>query len=354
MKFQEPTRKPSVIYADNSWEFGKSGEELFWNLCTSTPHRSETTGLVERAVRKVKEGTSAELLQPGLDNEWCEIFKISCLMGKHHMKGGSECPLTDLWYLLEQWSNITLSLRKTYRDYINLGQKSCQVNSSVMYCTREESGKETSRSQTLKNWRTWTHQKSTPEGSMQRKCQRRWKVKSSFSQSQMEQFNISGGDQRLRPSTLIQDRPERGEGQEVLRGESDGLSSPTPHQDDSTLDDAEARNDFWSITGDFICRHHVEPTSQPVHAERRIISYSDEVHRSYQKQTHTRHFDAMMVRILTITGTWMEKENYQMHGQVSQDSLYWMNGHLMDFHGPVRRLTRKQTTSRPDKLWPEM
>ena len=26
----------------------------------------------------------------------------------------------------------------------------------------------------------------------------------------------------------------------------------------TTLDDAEARNDFWSITGDFICRHHVE------------------------------------------------------------------------------------------------
>ena len=100
----------------------------------------------------------------------CEIFKISCLMGRQHMKGGSECPLTDQWYRLEQWSNVTLSLRRTYRDYINLGQKSCQVYSSVMYCMREESGKETSWSQTLKNWIRWTHQKFTPEGSMQRKC----------------------------------------------------------------------------------------------------------------------------------------------------------------------------------------
>ena len=25
----------------------------------------------------------------------CETFKISCLMGRHSMKGGSECPLTD-------------------------------------------------------------------------------------------------------------------------------------------------------------------------------------------------------------------------------------------------------------------
>ena len=38
-KFLEPNRKPKVIYADNSLEFGKSCEELSWNHCTSTPHR---------------------------------------------------------------------------------------------------------------------------------------------------------------------------------------------------------------------------------------------------------------------------------------------------------------------------
>ena len=75
----------------------------------------------------------------------------------------------------------------------------------------------------------------------------------------MEQLIPLGGDQRLIPSTFIRDRPERGEEQEVLRGESDGFSSPNPLQDDSTLDDAEAQNDFWSVTGDFIYRHHVEP-----------------------------------------------------------------------------------------------
>ena len=69
---------------------------------------------------------------------------------------------------------------------------------------------------------------------------------------------VSGGDQRLRTSTLIRDRPERGEEQGGLRGESDGLSSPTPLQDDSTQGDAEAKNDFWSMTGDVIYRHHVE------------------------------------------------------------------------------------------------
>ena len=41
-KFLEPERKPKVIYTDNSLEFGKACEDLSWNHCTSTPHRSET------------------------------------------------------------------------------------------------------------------------------------------------------------------------------------------------------------------------------------------------------------------------------------------------------------------------
>ena len=70
---------------------------------------------------------------------------------------------------------------------------------------------------------------------------------------------ILEGEQRVRTYTLIRERSERGEEQEVFRGESDGISSPNPLQDDSTRDDAEAKDDFWSITGDFIYRHHVEP-----------------------------------------------------------------------------------------------
>ena len=70
---------------------------------------------------------------------------------------------------------------------LNLVQKSCQAYSSVLYCMRWESGKETSWSQTLQNWSRWTHLKSTPEGSMLENCQRRWKVTNLYSQSQMEQ-----------------------------------------------------------------------------------------------------------------------------------------------------------------------
>ena len=70
LKFLEPERKPKVIYTDNSLEFGKACGDLSWNHCTSTPHRSETNEIAERAVRRVKEGTSAVLLQSGLNESW--------------------------------------------------------------------------------------------------------------------------------------------------------------------------------------------------------------------------------------------------------------------------------------------
>ena len=69
-KFLEPDRKPKVMKTDNSLEFGKACEEHSRNHCTSTPHRSETNGIAKRAVRRVKEGTSAVLLQSGLNENW--------------------------------------------------------------------------------------------------------------------------------------------------------------------------------------------------------------------------------------------------------------------------------------------
>ena len=65
-----------------------------------------------------------------------------------------------------------------------------------------------------------------------------------------------GGDQELRTSTLIRPRPIQGEGHVDFLGESEG-SFPQPH--DSLPVAGEAMNDFWSMSGSFIYRHHVEP-----------------------------------------------------------------------------------------------
>ena len=61
-KVLEPERKPKVIYTDNSFEFGKACEDLSWNHCTSNTTQIGNNGIAERAVRRVKKGTSAVLL----------------------------------------------------------------------------------------------------------------------------------------------------------------------------------------------------------------------------------------------------------------------------------------------------
>ena len=58
---------------------------------------------------------------------------------------------------------------------------------------------------------------------------------------------IFGRGQRLRTSTLTRDRPKRSEEQEILQGNSDEWFSPSHLQEDSTRDDEEAKNDFWTI-----------------------------------------------------------------------------------------------------------
>ena len=173
MKFLQQTRKPKVIYTDNSLEFGKSCEELSWNRCTSTLHRSETNWIAERAVRRVKEGTSAVLLQSGLEKWWADSMECYCyLRNIQDLLSDGKTPYERRFGMPSNGPVMPFGacLRRTYRDYINLAQKSCQVYSSVMYCMRVESEKETLWSHTLKNSRRWTHLNSTPEGSMQRKC----------------------------------------------------------------------------------------------------------------------------------------------------------------------------------------
>ena len=65
-----------------------------------------------------------------------------------------------------------------------------------------------------------------------------------------------GGDQELRTSTSIRQRPIQGESNIGFLGESEG-SLPQTH--DSLPVAGEAINDFWSMSGNFIYRHHVEP-----------------------------------------------------------------------------------------------
>ena len=177
----------------------------------------------------------------------CETFKISCLMGNH---------LKDRSLRLVHWLSITPFLRKTSQESINLERKSYLDCSSDTLCTRGEFGRETNWLQTLRSWRRWTHRKST---------QKRLNAKEVIFPKAKGEFIFPiadgrikpiGGDQDLRTSTSIRHRPIQRESNLDFLAESEG-SVPPPQ--DSFLDAGEAINDFWSMSGSFIYRHHVEP-----------------------------------------------------------------------------------------------
>ena len=173
------------------------------------------------------------------------------------MEGGSECPLTSVTV----WRNGRISPISA-KDLFRLHQFFAQVLPGIFLgCAlyAGESGRETLWSKTLKE---------LEELAASELQARRLNAKEVLTPMKNEKFvfpvadgtvKTLGGVQSLRPYTWIRDCPERGEEQEIHQGKSDELHSPTKLQDDSTRDDAEAKNDFLSITGDFIYRHHVEP-----------------------------------------------------------------------------------------------
>ena len=170
-KFLEPDGKPKVIFTDNSSEFGKACADLFWNHCTSTSHRSETNGIAERAVRRVKEGTSAVLLQSGLNESWwadsmeCYTYlrNVTDLLsdGKtpYERRFGQpfKGPIIPFGSLFEYHPTSA-------KDQSRIHQFGKKVSpglfiGNALYAG--EFGRVTYWLQTLMSWRRWTHQKSS-------------------------------------------------------------------------------------------------------------------------------------------------------------------------------------------------
>ena len=132
-------------------------------------------------------------------------------------------------------------------------------------------------------------------------------------------------------------------------GESEG-SLPPPH--DSFPDASEAMNDFWSMSGNFIYRHHVEP---------RVKLYSPReesfpIPLKYIDVTRTTHTNLDVMRESLIDDYW----NIDGSRELSDPWTGFTQFTLLEEKPPDGfmwsgvRLTRKQLASRPDHLWPEL
>ena len=123
---------------------------------------------------------------------------------------------------------------------------------------------------------------------------------------------LPGRDYEFQEPTLRREHTAR---RENLSGESHDAREE--FQPEETKDDAEARKDFWSIQGDFIYRHHIEPRVQlyvPREESFPIPLKCIDVIRS----THT-DLDAAQENEWMTIGMSTETEICQIRGRVSQD-----------------------------------
>ena len=68
--FTKPTDKVLRLYSDSSKEIAKAAPDLGWRHDSCTPHRPQSNGSAERAVRRVLDGARTILFRSGLPHSW--------------------------------------------------------------------------------------------------------------------------------------------------------------------------------------------------------------------------------------------------------------------------------------------
>ena len=164
----------------------------------------------------------------------------------------------------------------------------------------------------------------------------------------MDESKTPGEDQALRTSTLIRPRPNRGEGHIDFLGESEG-SFPQPH--DSHPVAGEATHDFCSMSGSFIYRHHVEPRVK-LNSPR---EESFPIPLKYVDVSRTAHTNLDVKQEKRIDDYWNIDGSRDLSDPWTGFTQFTLLEKAPDgYTWSGWRLTRKQLTSRPDHLWPEL
>ena len=154
---------------------------------------------------------------------------------------------------------------------------------------------------------------------------------------------LSGRDYEFQKPTLRRESTVR---RENFSRESHGVGEEFPPEE--TKDDAETRKDFWSIQGDFIYRHLIEPRVQLYVPEEESfpipLNYTGVLRSTYTDLGIAQEKNEFM----TIGST--EIEICQIRGRISPDLHYWTKLLRKVFKWSRVRLTKIRTSSRPDHV----
>ena len=149
---------------------------------------------------------------------------------------------------------------------------------------------------------------------------RRWTNKICWRRSGTENIHLDTG------------HPIRGEGHRDFLGQSEG--SPPPSPQDSYPDAGEARNDFWSMSGNFTYRHHVEPRvklysprqeSFPIPLK--YIDVSRTTHTNLDVMQESRIDDYLNIDgSRDLSDSWTGFTQFTLSGEKHPDGCMWSGG----------------------------
>ena len=157
---------------------------------------------------------------------------------------------------------------------------------------------------------------------------------------------LSGRDNEFQEPTPRREQCARSES---LSGDSHGVAEES--QPAEQEDEAEARKDFWSLRSDFIYRHHIEPRVQLYVPKEETFS----IPLKYIDVARSTHTDLDIAQEKRIDDHWNVNENRSLPDPWTGYTKFTPlketppKGYMCSGW----RLTKNQTTSRPDHTWPE-
>ena len=303
-------------------------------------------------------GTSAVLLQSGLDGQWwadsmecfCYLRNVQDLLedGKtlYELRFGEpfKVPIIPFGAMV---GNHPISAREINQEFINLARRYYLVSFLAMRQSRREFGKDIFWLRIWKIWKSWTHKKIILEESTRTKY---WYHK----KGEEFIFPVAGGTANCQEETTNSENPLQGVNNlwGVKISEENFKANWKGFQPTETKDDAEARRDIWSIQGDVMYRHHNEPRVQLYVPKRRNIPYSIEIHWCNKVYSHWsgRHArkrvdDKRNVDLdRSLSDSWKEFTKFTLLKEKTPKGYMWSG----------ERLTKIQATTRPENLWPEV
>ena len=337
-KFLELSHKPKVENTDNSSEIGKACEDLSWNH-RSTPHRSETDAIAERAVRRVKEGTSAVLLQSGLDERWwsdsmecfCYLRNVQDLLAdgktpdERRFGEPFKGPMIPFGVMVECHPISP-------KDQARIHQLGKKVLPGIFL------GYELIEGRIWKGDILIADLEELSEFDASDIYRRRINAKEVLIRQKDDEFifpiadgtaRLSGRDHEFREPTLRREPTVRSEDLSGKLEDESGDSQPT-----EPTDDAEARPDFVSIQGGFIYRHtepRVQlyvPKEETLHIPLKYIDVT--------RSTHT-DLDVMQEKCIDVywTADW-NKHLFDSWKRFTKVTLLKEKHPKRYFRGPVR------------------